>query len=282
MYDYCYSKLNDISSSKDYYSNKKLLENLDNNKYKEKILKQYQIYFTEVISFIDSILDKLLVNFNLFPYTIKCFCKIISELIIRKFPSINETEKNAFIAIFFFGKLLIPILMNPEIEVFINNFFISKNTLHNLKIICDIINKFTSGKFYISEKNSDYTPFNIYFIEKMEKLFNIFDNITKVQLPSFIDKLINNELPNEFKYDYFTENPDEIIYHHSACFNLIQIKELLSIMDKNKGQIFKEGEKYKNNHKLKATMDKLLSRINKYNEKESINVEKMKLLKINI
>ena len=64
MYDYCYSKLNDISSSKDYYSNKKLLENLDNNKYKEKILKQYQIYFTEVISFIDSILDKLLVNFN--------------------------------------------------------------------------------------------------------------------------------------------------------------------------------------------------------------------------
>ena len=114
-------------------------------------------------------------NFHLIPYSVKCICKIILLLVEKKFPSINETEKNAFIAKFFFGKLLIPILKNPGLEAFINNFIISQNTFDNLNIISIIINRLTSASFYKStdEKESDFTPYNWYFIEKMEKLFEI-------------------------------------------------------------------------------------------------------------
>ena len=82
-----------------------------------------------IIKFINEILENILDNFHLLPYSIKCLCKIILLLVEKKFPSINESEKNAFIAKFFFGKLLVPFLKNPGVEAFINNFIISQNTL---------------------------------------------------------------------------------------------------------------------------------------------------------
>ena len=41
---------------------------------------------------------------------------------------------------FFFQKIIKPILDNPGIELFINNFIISGYTISNLKIINDILN----------------------------------------------------------------------------------------------------------------------------------------------
>ena len=203
FYDYFNSKLNDSINEDNYYSNKCFLENLFLCEYSQELLLQYQDLFHVVISFINTIINKILNNFHLLPYSVKCLCKIISILITNKFPSITEHEKNAFIAKFFFGKLLTPILKNPGIEAFINNFILSKNTLNNLKVICNIINKLASGQFYIGSKNSDYTPFNWYFIDNVDKLFNIFDHLTRVKLPSFIEKFIKNELPSNYEYNYF-------------------------------------------------------------------------------
>ena len=271
LYDYCYSKLNDCTPNKDIYSNKKLLENLYKCEYSQELLLKYQSYFTIVIKFIDSIIEKIINNFHLLPYSVKCLCKIISILITKKFPSINETEKNAFIAKFFFGKLLVPILKNPGIEAFISNFIISGNTINNLGIICDIINKFTSGHFYKSDsETSDFTPFNWYFIEKIEKLFEIFDQITRVKLPSFIEKFINKELPEDYEYDYFKENPDEDINHRSIFFNLDQVNALLFVMNKSKEKIFTT----KKSIGLIKTMEKLLSTNNQQLLQSILNKEK--------
>ena len=220
--------------------------------YSQELLLQYQEPFHEAISFINTIIDKILSNFHLLPYSVKCLCKIISILITNKFPSISEHEKNSFIAKFFFGKLLTPILKNPGIEAFINNFILSKNTLNNLKVLCNIINKLASGQFYIGSKNSDYTPFNWYFIDNVDKLFNIFDHLTKVKLPPFIEKFIKNELPSNYEYNYFKENPDEVICHRSTCFNLEQINSILDIMNRHKAMIFPEEE---SNKKKRVTND---------------------------
>ena len=259
MYDYCNSKLEDCNLNNDIFSNKKFLENLYKCDYSDQLLLKYQNYFTIVITFIDSLLDKIIQNFHLLPYSVKCLCKIISMLISKKFPSINETEKNAFVAKFFFGKLLIPILANPAIEAFLSKFIISENTKKNLCIICKIISKFSSGHFYKSNTETcDYTPYNWYFIEKMENLFNIFDHITKVILPSFIEKFINKELPPDYEYDYFKENPDEDINYRSICYNLDQGKALLNAMSKCKDKIF-TGKKTMG---LQKTMEKLVSDIN--------------------
>ena len=158
------------------------------------LLAQYQYYFNIFISFIDSIVDNLINNLHLLPYSVKCLCKIISSLIVKKFSSINENEKNSFIARYCFGKLSILILVNPGIEAFIDNIIISKNTLNNLKTISFIIQKFNFGNIFIGIKEAHYTPFNL---EKMEKLFDIYAQITKIALPSFIYKLINDELSED-------------------------------------------------------------------------------------
>ena len=270
MYDYCYSKLNDCTPNKEIFSNKALMDNLYKCEFSQELLLKYQNYFIVVITFIDSIIDKIKNNFHLLPYSVKCLCKIISLLITKKFPSINETEKNSFIAKFFFGKLLTPILKNPGIEAFISNFIISRNTLNNLSVISKIINKFTSGHFYMAiNDDSDYTPFNWYFIEKMDKLFDIFDHITKVRLPSFIEKYINGELPENYEYDYFKENPDEDINHRSICFNLDQVNALLNTMSKCQNLIFTSPK----STGLKKTMEKLMTQNNQKILQSILNTE---------
>ena len=107
-------------------------------------------------------------------------------MIEQKFPNINQSEKNIFLSKFFFGRLLIPILRNPGTEAFINSIIISENTLNNLQLICDIINKFVSGKLYRCD-NGEFAPFNWYFIEKSEKIYKIFKCASNVTLPSFIE-----------------------------------------------------------------------------------------------
>ena len=259
MYDYCNSKIKDCEKDNDYYSNKNYLEKLYKSDKSSELLLQYQYYFNVAKSIIDSIIDNLIKNLHLLPYSVKCLCKIISSLIVKKFPTINENEKNAFIAKFFFGKLLIPILYNPGIEAFIDSFIISKNTLSNLKVICYIIKQFTSGNFFVgSDETADYTPFNWYFLEKMDKLFDIFSQITKVTLPSFIDKLINDELPSDYKYDYFQENPDEAINLRTICYNLEQAKALINIMGRAKEVIFQDRSLIG----FKKTVEKLLLKDN--------------------
>ena len=254
MHDYCNSKINDCHSNNEYYSNKQLFNNLYNTEFSGKLLLKYQNDFIVVISFINSIIENILNNFHLLPYSVKCLCKIISLIINKKFPNINEFEKNAFIGKFFFGKLLLPILKNPTIEAFINNFIISRNTNHNLNIISKIIEKFVSGHFFNNNNDTcDYIPFNWYFIKKMGKLFEIFDKIEKIKIPNFLEKLINNELSLDYEYNYFNENPDEVINHNSVCFNLNQVQALLNVMKKCESQIFNEK-----NIGLKKSMEKLL------------------------
>ena len=258
MYDYIFPKFEDCKN-KDIYSNQLLLDNLYKCQFSKELLFQYQYYFNIIIKFIDSILDKILKNIHLLPYSVKCLCKIISILITKKFPNINENEKNSFVAKFFIDKLLIPILRNPGIEAFINNFIISENTLKNLLMISHIIKKFTSGTFFVAnEETSDYTPFNWFFIEKMENLFKIFGHMTKVNLPSFIEKFINNELPEDYQYDYFKENPDEVINFRSIFFNLNQAKVLALTMNKYKDKIFTNPK----HNGLKKTVEKIVSQTN--------------------
>ena len=168
---------------------------------------------------------KLFINLNnniyLIPYSVKCICKIILILLKKKFPNINIIEQNTFISKFFFCKLFLPIFKNPGFEALINNFIISGTTIYNLNIISFIIEKFISGTLIKSEEeNGDYIPFNMYFLEKMPDALEFFDNITKVKLPPFIEKLINGNLPNDFEFNYFTENPDEVVFHRSICCSM--------------------------------------------------------------
>ena len=260
MYDYLNLKIKNCEMDNDLYSNKIFLDNIYKFHDSSALLSVYQHEFHIVIKFIDQLIENIIQNFHLLPYSVKCLCKIISKLILKKFPSISETEKYAFVGIFFFEKLLIPILKNPAIEAFINNFIVSGNTIFNLGTISGILAQLTRGNFYkITDECCDYTPFNWYFIEKMPKIFDIYEHITSVRLPDFIEKLINNQLANDFEYDYFKENPDEVICHRSICFNLDDIFCLVKNMNKCSNLFDNLPDKYKG---LKKTLNKMNSEPN--------------------
>ena len=87
------------------------------------------------------------------------------------------------------------------------------------------------GKLF--ERNY-YTPFNWYIIEKMPLLIKFFDNICQISLPPFIEKLINDELPENYEYNYFKENPEENILYRNICYTPNELYSLITNVEKFK------------------------------------------------
>ena len=256
MNDFLNKKIDDCQSNENIYSYHGLFSNMFKSEFSNEWLSKYINDFSLVIPFLNSILDKIEKNIHILPYSIKCIFRIISVLFMKKSNVLNKSKQIALLAKFFFGKLLIPILKNPEIEIYFDKLYIDENTKYNLKIICFILDKFTSGNFFESNRKDteNYTPFNWFFIEKMEKLFNIFNFMDKVKLPTFIDKIIHNKLPLDYEFNYFRENPDKTINHRSICFNLFQLKTILNTINKQRNEFFI----YSKDNILKNILEKLI------------------------
>ena len=221
------------------FSNKKFMQNLQTLKLSVHVLSFYQTDFALIVAYIEEIIKNLIDNIHLLPYSVKSLCKIISILISNKFPEINEIQRNAYVSCFFFGKLLIPILSNPAVNALIGEFIVSGNTLHNLNLISNIILKLTSGNLFEDNNfENDFTPFNWFFLDKMSQLLIFFGHITKVSLPNFIDKLVNNKLESNYRFDYFKENPDEVVTHISICYNVDNLISILNCIEENKKEIY--------------------------------------------
>ena len=272
--EYLVLQLRKMGEDKDIYSNKNFKEKAAHSELFCKILESYQSDFIKTISFIDKILDNLLNNFQFLPYSIKCLCKIISIFIKKKFPNITTVEENAFISQFFFYNLFVPIFNSPTTGALINNFIISGNTIHNLNIISYIILQFASGNFFKNNlKNGDFTFYNRFFVDKMPKLFTFFDKMTKVELPSFIEKYVNDELPIDYTYDYFKENPDKLMFQRTICYSLYDLTVLLDNIENCKKKLFNEKttifEKTFEKLNSKATRN-LISTLKKNQKKEII------------
>jgi hypothetical protein len=243
----------------DSYGNQKLLQNIFDSPISKEVLASYQIEFSKIINTINKLIENLLQDLYLLPYSVKCVCKIIFLLLNKKFGNIGEAQRNAFIAKFFFNKLFAPIFENPGLGASIDEIIISETTKHNATIINLVLKKLVSGRLFRTDidSDSDYTPLNWFFLDKMPEVFKFFESITKVTLPNFIEKLINDELPKDFELDYFEENKDEVIFHRSICFTLYDLDALLMSMDKCKSIIF-ENEKEEELKPLRLTFEKLV------------------------
>ena len=243
----------------DSYGNQKLLQNIFDSPISKEVLASYQIEFSKIINTINKLIENLLQDLYLLPYSVKCVCKIIFLLLDKKFGNIGEAQRNAFIAKFFFNKLFAPIFENPGLGASIDEIIISETTKHNATIINLVLKKLVSGRLFRTDidSDSDYTPLNWFFLDKMPEVFKFFESITKVTLPNFIEKLINDELPKDFELDYFEENKDEVIFHRSICFTLYDLDALLISMDKCKSIIF-ENEKEEELKPLRLTFEKLV------------------------
>ena len=226
------------------------------------LLSIYQKDFLNVISFLEIFIDELLKSISLIPNSIKYICKIIMILFKKKFQDITKIEENAILSKFFVEKLLIPILNDTNSIAYMNEFFISGNTLYNIEIVSNILEKLLSFKlfqngFLLPNKDDEsfYTYFNRFILEQSEKIIYFFQKMTDCTLPQFIEKYIDNLLPNNYLYDYFTENPEEIYASISICFKIDTVSALVSgAMNSENELLILENEKTKN---LKGILNKL-------------------------
>ena len=254
MKEYCDQLIKQYEKDSKIFSNDNFLANIFQSEVAKEVLALYQLDFFKVVKIIDELFSSLTNNMYLIPYSVKCICKIITILVKKKFKNITILQRNILLSKFFFETLFLPAFKDPKFGSFINNFIISGATIQNLETISEIIHKLISFSFIKGdEDNGDFTPFNRYFLNKMPKVFNFFENISKVKLPNFIEKIINGNPDKNIIYNYFNENEEEIIFHRSICFSLDNIVCLLNNMDSCKDIIFRD----KSTNELKITFEKV-------------------------
>jgi len=283
MSEYINKFIIECDNDPDLFSNEKLINQIFNETYSNLLMTFYRIDFLKLIDLLDLFIESILSSIQLLPYSIKCLCKLISILVKNKFPEIKKAQENAFIAQFLFETLLIPLFNNP-IKVFINDFIIPSNALFNLRILLEIFEKLNLGKLFRNKEGEyNFTPFNWYFIENMPKIFTFYEKIIKVDLPKFLKKLINEELPKDYEYDYFKEHPDEIISHRSICFSLADINCIIDNMKRCENILFPEMDNSINNNinninNEKNNIDNSINNINNNNDNNDKNFTKTQRL----
>ena len=250
-----------LLNTKGDYSQNNFFENIYKMKDAESILVYYQEHFLKVKEFINKFLENIINNYRIIPYTIKCISKIIYQLVNNKFKEANEIQKNLFISKFLYKTLIFHIFEKPDINALINDYIISNNTLYNMEIISYIIETLVSFKLFrdTNSLEGDFTPFNRIFLEKIPEIFQINKFIIDINLPRFIDGLINKKIKeDEYHFDIFNENPNEIVFYQSMLLNIKEFNSLFENLfnlkdellapniQKDENLLHNKYEKYKN------------------------------------
>ena len=98
-------------------------------------------------------------------------------------------------------------------------------------------------------------------MEKIQAIIDIFSKLTDIELPPFIEDLINDKLNSNFSYDYFEINKNEKLMHYSICFNYKDLKAILDGLARLKDKI--DFNQYKNGIYLLKTFERLNSKKNR-------------------
>ena len=239
---------------------KKLAELVENFKYNFLYIKDIIEYLLQII------IDKIII----LPYPLRCICKIIKILILKKFPELTKYEVNSFIGKFILDKCIFPIL-RLENKIFLDPRVYSKKTKNCLDVIISVLSKANNASLFDTYLDPEKTIFNQFILEIIPILNKFYDKIIDIKLPKVIEELITktvNNLENSpnksiFKFrnskqnnandkdknieksensntqeqkplfEYFGENPDEILHLQSICFSAADIKYILDLISRD-------------------------------------------------
>ena len=231
------------------------------------IYKDNFIYIREIIEeVLQIIIDKIITM----PYPLRCISKFIYILISKKFPDLTKYEINSFIGKFIFDKCIFSIL-SLENKYFIAPRIYNKKTRNCLEIVISILSKAINSSLFDNYSDPEKTIFNPLILEIIPILNEFYEKLIDIQLPNGVDELINkaavhlkdlssknlfnfrykkrknitpqseqtsddNPISQSPLYDYFKENPDEILHLQSICFSADDIKFLLELIERNMGK----------------------------------------------
>ena len=254
------------------YTNEGLLKILKNECEKKScLLENYKENFIYIRSTVEELIQSIVDKIITLPYPIRCICKIISVLISKKFRTLSKYEVNSFVGKFFLNKCIFPIL-RLENKTFIDPRIYSQKTKNCLDTIISILSKANISSLFDTYSDPEKTIINQFLIEIIPIMNKFYEKIIDIQLPKVIDDLIvqtikkydelpskkifgfrqrriikkeilstedisnNNEINNQTPislYEYFNENPDEILHLQSICFSANDINFLIDLIGRN-------------------------------------------------
>ena len=308
MKDFYIHQLEQINSDPDIFTNNGLKNILNEySKESKSILNKYKQNFIFIKNLIDSLLQELIDKMHNIPYSLRCICKIIYILITKKFPKLPKFYRNAFIGKFLFDKCIFPILSLDSKNAIINRIF-SSYVKGCLNVIINVLSTSNRGILYQANSDTEKTIFNYYLIELIPILSKFYEKLIDINLPSFINEYLktienqieenidnkifhfqrkknpsksndseksNNIIKNiyknyEYVYNYFKENPEEIMRLQGICFSASDVLYITKLISSNY-KIFENLPEYdffiKTIERIK-TDDYKLDELAKENQKE--------------
>ena len=141
----------------------------------------------------------------------------------------------------------------------INNILLSESTKKNLIKIFEIFSQLISGELYKSEQESFYnTPFNLFLIENINIIFEIYQQLT-----------FNNNLTNKDNNIYNKEKENDF-FSFTVCFNMKIFETFMSIINENKNNLF-QNDKHKKFEEIVNYFNKTMD-INKTSNDKNKNI----------
>ena len=269
--------LNQITDDPYTFCNEKLEDILYNEiytKYFNEMLQTYKNNLSFIQAQIEELVQDLIDRLTAIPYTVRCVCKIIDILISKKFPKLPKYLRHSFIGKFLFNKCIFPIL-SLENKVNLKKIIFSTAQRRLLLDIITILSTANKCQLFSHYNDIEKIPLNNYLLELIPILNKFYDKLIDLRLPRQLNEYIShafedietntfsfggkNQIQKSNKkkppitYDYFSENPDEILRLQTICFNVTDAITLKDIIYENEIQ-FKNLPKYSS---IKKAIDEI-------------------------
>ena len=258
--------LNQITDDPYTFCNEKLEDILYNNiysKYFNELLQTYRSNLSFIQDQIEELIQDLIDRLTAIPYTVRCVCKIIDILISKKFPKLPKYLRHTFIGKFLFNKCIFPVL-SLENKVNLKKIIFSTAQRRLLLDIINILSTANKCQLFSHYNDVEKIPLNNYLLELIPILNKFYDKLVDLRLPRQLNEYISHAFENienntfrfgvkniiqknkkkpPITYDYFSENPDEILRLQTICFNVTDAITLKDIIYENEIQ-FKDLPKF--------------------------------------
>ena len=237
---------------------------------KNLVMEIYKHYFLIVRKILHFTIDTLISKINYIPNIIKCICKMISILAKNSYTyKLTNFDILILIGKFIFNQIIKLYLYEDKYTVMLDFFPSSTYSKKNIELLKKIFSTLQTGNLFSKDNSPNLIPFNALFYEELlPKLFNFYQNLTNVEFSDYINDLISGVInENDFYYDFFETNPEEIFSNMSICFNIKNYNSFLYLLKKytletkERRDFYKRGDKNCTNN-----MKQYFGEINDYNE----------------
>jgi len=225
------------------------LKNTSNQKLASQIYKHYFLIIRKILHLI---IDTLISKLDFIPYFIKCVCNMIEILGKNSYNNkLTNFDILSLIGKYFLNNIINLYLFDERYIAMLDFAPISQYSKQNYNVIKNILKTLTTGDLFSKDNFPNLIPFNaLFYKELLPKLFNFYKSLTIVDFTPYLDELISGKIKeNDFSYNFFETNPDEIFRNMSICFNIKNYHSFLTLFKiytlerQDRREFYKRGDK---------------------------------------